>query len=84
MLTLFGSVAVGAMLLFYWLEPRWRWSLLPFAAACGATSAYSALEGVYPITGIEALWALVAAQRFVRARRKRNFKRNSDPSSMGP
>ncbi|MCE2405396.1 MAG: hypothetical protein J4F43_09605 [Dehalococcoidia bacterium] len=67
LLTAFGSVAVGAMLVFYWLEPRWRWSVLAFAGACAATSAYSALEGVYPIMAIEALWAVVAVRRFVTA-----------------
>ena len=68
MLTLFGSIAVGTMLVFYWLEPRWRWSILPFAAGCAATSAYSALEGVYPIMAIEAIWAAVAIRRFMTTR----------------
>ena len=66
MLTAFGSIAVGTMLIFYWLEPRWRWSLLAFAGGCAATSAYSALEGVYPIMAIEAIWAVVAVRRFMK------------------
>ena len=64
MITLFGSIAVGIMLVSYWLEPRSRWFILAFAVGCVATSVYSVLEEVYPIMVIEALWALVAIQRF--------------------
>ena len=70
MLTIFGSFAVAVMFVSYWLEPRSRWYVLVFAGACAATAAYSALAGVYPITVIEALWALVALQRFVRRSRQ--------------
>ena len=69
MLTLFGSIAVSIMLLSYWLEGRSKWFVLLFAGASAATSGYSALAQVYPITGIEALWALVALQRFLRRNR---------------
>ena len=64
MLTLFGSIAVAVMFLSYWFEPRSKWFVLIFAGACIATSAYSALAGVYPITVIESLWSMVAFQRF--------------------
>ena len=70
MLTLFGSIAVGIMLFSYWLEPRSKWFVLIFAIGSSATSAYSALLQAYPITGIEALWALIALQRFFRRRRE--------------
>ena len=66
MLTIFGSIAVAVMLLSYWLEPRSKWFILIFAGGCAATLAYSVLSEVYPITVIEALWALVALQRFLR------------------
>jgi len=69
MLTAFGSVAVGAMFVSYWLEPRSRWFVLVFAAASAATAVYSALVDAYPITVIEVLWAAVALRRFlVRSR----------------
>lgn len=64
MLTVFGSVAVAIMFLAYWLEPRSRWYVLVFAGASAATAAYSGLVQAYPITVIEALWAVVALQRF--------------------
>jgi hypothetical protein len=64
MLTFFGSMAVGLMLVSYWLEPRSKWFVLAFALGCTATSLYSGLVEAYPITAIEALWALVALRRF--------------------
>ena len=70
MLTAFGSVAVTVMLLSYWLEARTKWSILVFAVGCAGTSAYSALAEVYPITAIEAVWALVALQRFFQKHRQ--------------
>ena len=72
MLTVFGSIAVGAMLISYTLESRSRWFVLIFAVASGATAVYSGLAEVYPITVIESLWALVAVRRFWhRTRRER-------------
>ncbi len=71
MLTIFGSIAVAIMFLSYWLEPRSKWFVLVFAGACAATSAYSALAGVYPITVIEALWSVVAFQRFSQRSRQK-------------
>ncbi len=69
MLTLFGSVAVTIMFLAYWLEPRSKWYVLVFALGSAATSVYSGLTEVYPITVIEALWAVVALRRFVQRHR---------------
>ena len=65
-LTLFGSIAVTIMFLSYWLESRSRWFVLLFAGGCASTAAYSALAGIYPIMVVEALWTLVAWQRFAR------------------
>ena len=44
-LTLFGLLAVGAMLTCYSLEHRSRWYVLAFAAACAMGSAYGFLQG---------------------------------------
>ncbi len=70
MLTVFGSIAVAIMFLSYWLETRSKWMVLVFALASAATSLYSGLAGVYPITVIEALWALAALQRFLKRRQE--------------
>lgn len=75
MFTVFGSVAVAIMMLSYWLETRSKWFVILFAAGCGATSAYSALVQAYPITAIEAIWALIALQRFSRRHRQERSKR---------
>jgi len=69
MLTVFGSIAVSIMFLTYWYERRSKWMVLFFAAGSGLTSAYSGLVGAYPITVIEALWTVVAVERFVRRHR---------------
>src|SRR5579884_3122270 len=63
-LTVFGVIAVSAMLLFYWLEPRSRHFTLAFAAACLGSSAYGWLSGTWPFGIIEAVWAIVAARRW--------------------
>ena len=69
MLTLFGSIAVSIMFYSYWMESRSKWWVLIFAIGSAATSIYSGLVEAYPITVIEAMWALVALQRFLRRSR---------------
>jgi len=70
-LSLFGLLAVTAMLVFYALESRSSWFVLAFAAACAAGSAYGFLQGAWPFGLVEAVWALVAARRWWRARQRR-------------
>ncbi len=64
LLTAFGTIAVSVMLLAYWQESRSKWLVLAFAGASAATAVYSALVEAYPVTGVEALWSLVALRRF--------------------
>ncbi len=70
MLTVYGSIAVTVMMVSYWLEPRSRWFVLLFAGGSAATALYSGLVEAYPITVIEAVWTLIALQRFVTKRRE--------------
>ena len=65
MLTVFGSIAVGVMMASYWLEPRSKWFVMTFAGGSAATALYSGLVEAFPITVIEAVWALIAIRRFV-------------------
>ncbi|KAB2862221.1 MAG: hypothetical protein F9K43_20360 [Bauldia sp.] len=65
-LTLFGLVAVGLMLAFYAVEERSPWFVLAFAAACGLASVYGFLQGAWPFGVVEAVWALVALDRWRR------------------
>ena len=68
-LTLFGLLAVTAMLVFYALEDRSAWFVLAFAGACALASIYGFLQGAWPFGVVEAIWAGVAARRWwVRAR----------------
>lgn len=67
-LTVFGAVAVAAMLVFYALERHGREFVLAFAGACVASSVYGFLAGTWPFGVIEAVWAGVAARRWATAR----------------
>jgi hypothetical protein len=66
--TLFGLFAVTAMLVFYALEERSYHAILGFALACGLGSAYGFLQGAWPFGVVEAIWAVVALRRWMRAR----------------
>jgi hypothetical protein len=63
-LTVFGLLAVTAMLVFYALEDRSHWFILAFAAACVLGSIYGFLQGAWPFGIIEAIWAGVATWRW--------------------
>ena len=60
----FGSIAVGVMLVMYTLEERSPWFVLGFAAASGASALYGLLIEAWPFAAIEAVWAAVAVQRW--------------------
>lgn len=63
-LTLFGLFAVSLMLVFYALEKRSNWFVLAFAGACLLASVYGFLSGAWPFGVLEAVWSLVALQRW--------------------
>lgn len=67
-ITLFGLFAVTAMLVTYALESRSHWYILAFAVACVLASAYGFLAGAWPFGVLEAIWALIAFERWRRAR----------------
>jgi hypothetical protein len=68
-LTLFGLLAVTAMLAFYAVEHRSSWFILAFAAACLFASLYGFLSGAWPFGLVEAVWAAVAFRRWQKAPR---------------
>jgi hypothetical protein len=65
-LLVFGSLAVGAMLLAYALEERSHWFVLAFAAASATAALYGLLIEAWPFAAIEAVWSLVALRRWWR------------------
>jgi len=56
-LTLFGLLAVTAMLAFYALEDRSPWFILAFTGASLLASAYGFLQGAWRFGLVEAIWA---------------------------
>jgi hypothetical protein len=68
-LTLFGALAVSAMLILYALEARSGWFVLAFAGACLASSAYGFLQGAWPFGVVELIWSVVALRRWWLRRR---------------
>jgi hypothetical protein len=48
-LTLFGLIAVTAMLVFYTLEKRSHWFILAFAVSCAMGSVYGFLQKVLAV-----------------------------------
>ena len=63
-LTLFGLLAVIAMLIFYALEDRSTLFILAFAGACALASIYGFLQGAWPFGVVEAIWAGVVVWRW--------------------
>ena len=77
-LTIFGLIAVTAMLVFYALEGRRHWFVLAFAGSCVLASAYGFLQGAWPFGLVEAIWSGVAIRRW---RAQRRSSRTPSPSS---
>jgi len=69
--TAFGVVAVGFMMVMYALERRHVNFVLAFAAGCILSSGYGFLSGAWPFGVVELIWALVALRRYSAARKAR-------------
>jgi hypothetical protein len=63
-LSLFGLFAVTAILVTYAFEARSAWFTLAFAVACALGSTYGFLQGAWPFGLVEAIWALVALNKW--------------------
>jgi hypothetical protein len=64
MLTAFGAFAVTFMMLMYALEERARGFVLAFAGGCTLSSVYGFLAGTWPFGVVEAVWAVIALNRY--------------------
>ena len=67
-LTVFGIVAVSAMVVSYALEARAPIFVLVFAGSCLLASIYGFLSGAWPFGAVEVIWAGVAARRWAMRR----------------
>jgi hypothetical protein len=63
-LTAFGACAVAFMLVMYALERRGPRFVFAFACGCVLSSVYGFLVGTWPFGVLEAVWALIALQRY--------------------
>ena len=64
LITVYGVLALGFMMVMYALERRGRRFILAFALGCLLSSAYGFISGAWPFGVVEAIWCTVAAQRF--------------------
>jgi hypothetical protein len=67
-LTLFGLLAVTAMLVCYAFENRNPGFILGFSFACVMGSVYGFLQGAWPFGIVEAVWSVVAVRRYFSAK----------------
>src|SRR6516162_8603306 len=93
-LSLFGLLAVTAMLVFYALEKRSPWFIFAFAGACVMASIYGFLQGAWPFGLVEAVWSIVALRRWWLAKqtsprqagrvKAKQYKANPGPEKSEP
>ncbi|MEI7888535.1 MAG: hypothetical protein WCJ04_14200 [Actinomycetes bacterium] len=65
-LTTYGVVVLTFMMLMYALERRGPGFILAFAFGCALSSTYGFLSGAWPFGCVEAIWAVIAVQRYWR------------------
>lgn len=80
-LSIFGLVAVSAMVVCYACEKRSPWFILGFAAACVLGSVYGFLQGAWPFGLVEAVWSVIALRRWWMQQRAGH---RVNASSAGP
>jgi hypothetical protein len=68
-LTIFGLVAVIAMVVCYAYENRSPGFILAFAGACVLGSIYGFLQGAWPFGAVELVWSAIAISRWRKRRR---------------
>lgn len=64
LITLYGVLAVSFMMLMYAVESRGRHFIAAFALGCLLSSIYGFAAGAWPFGIVEAIWAVVALQRW--------------------
>jgi hypothetical protein len=67
--TAYGVVVLTFMMLMYALERRGPRFVLAFALGCALSSSYGLLAGTWPFGVVEAIWSVIALQRWRSLRR---------------
>ena len=75
MLTVYGVAVLTFMMLMYALESRGSLFVLAFALGCVLSSSYGFLAGTWPFGVVEAIWAVIALERWRRRTRPASDKR---------
>ncbi len=83
MLTVFGVTVLTFMMLMYALERRGSRFVLAFALGCALSSGYGFLSGAWPFGVVEAIWCLVAVDRFRRLARAAPAQPDATPAQPG-
>ena len=83
-LTLFGATAVTFMMLMYALERRGEGFVLAFAFGCALSSTYGFLVGAWPFGVVEAIWAHVAARRYLIESSPYSSRADQQPAAVRP
>ena len=65
LITIYGVIAVTFMMAMYALERRHPAFVLAFAGGCLASAAYGFLSGAWPFGVVEAIWSVIAVQRYL-------------------
>jgi len=63
-LTAFGVTVLTFMMVMYACERRGHGFILAFACGCLLSSVYGFLAGTWPFGVVEAIWAVIAVQRY--------------------
>jgi hypothetical protein len=64
-LTIYGSIVLAMMMVFYLLESRSPAYSLLFGITCFGSAIYGTLAGVYPFGVIETIWGIFAVNKFI-------------------
>lgn len=78
MLTAYGVAVLTFMMLMYALERRGLAFVAAFACGCALSSSYGFLAGTWPFGVVEAIWAVIALQRYRALRRERHGSRSDE------
>ncbi len=62
--TVYGVCALSFMMLMYALERRGPAFILAFALGCLLSSVYGFWSGAWPFGVVEAVWSVIAVQRY--------------------
>ena len=68
MITAFGVVSLTFMMTMYALEERGDAYVVAFAGGCALSSSYGFLSGAWPFGVVEAIWCVIALQRYLGVR----------------